>query len=152
MYKAGILRLILYGCESSFLTLGEEHILRVFEDRVLRSIFGSKRDEMIGSWRKLHNAELHSFCYSTSVIRMIKSGRMRWTGHVAYAGEKRNECRILAGKPGGKNHEEDLDIGGRIILTDLREIGWGGVDWIDLTVDREQWRAFVTTAMNRLLE
>jgi hypothetical protein len=78
------------------LTLREEHRLRVFEDRVLRRIFGPKRDEVTGGWRKLHKGELHNLYSSTSIIRMMKSRRMRWAGHVAHIEEKRNACRILA--------------------------------------------------------
>jgi hypothetical protein len=79
-----------YGCETRSLTLREEHRLRVFENRVLRRIFGPKRDEVIGGWRKLHNEELHNLYCSQSIIRIIKSRRMRWAGHVARKGEKRN--------------------------------------------------------------
>jgi hypothetical protein len=74
----------------------------VFENRVLRRIFGPKRDEVIGGWRKLHNVELHNLYGSPSIIRIIKSGRMRWGGHVARMGEKRNAYRILVRKPEGK--------------------------------------------------
>jgi hypothetical protein len=80
----------------------EEHRLRVFENRVLRRIFGSKRDEVTGEWRKLHNEELRDLYYSPSIIRIIKSRRMRWAGHVARMGEKRNVYRLLVGKPKGK--------------------------------------------------
>jgi hypothetical protein len=76
--------------------------MRVFENRVLRRIFGPKRDEVTGGWRKLHDEELHNLYGSPSIIRMIKSRRMRWTGHVARMGEKRNAYRILVGKPQGK--------------------------------------------------
>jgi hypothetical protein len=69
---------------------------------VLRRIFGSKRDEVTGGRKKLHNEELHNLCYSQIIIRMIKSRRMKWAGHVARMGEKRNACRILVGKPEGK--------------------------------------------------
>jgi hypothetical protein len=72
-----------YGCETWSLTLREEHRLRVFENRVLRRIFGLKRDEGTGDWRKLHNEELHRLYSSPSIIRMMKSRRMRWAGHVA---------------------------------------------------------------------
>jgi hypothetical protein len=75
--------------------------VRVFENRVLR-IFGPKRDEVTGGWRKLHNEELHNLYSSPSIIRMIKSRRMRWSGHVAEMGEKRNAYRILVGNPIGK--------------------------------------------------
>jgi hypothetical protein len=84
------------------LTLREEHRLRVFENRVLRRIFGPKRDEVTGKWRKLHNEQLHNLYSSPNIIRMIKSRRMRWAGHVARMGEKRNSYRILVGKPEGR--------------------------------------------------
>jgi hypothetical protein len=74
----------------------------VFENRVLRRIFGPKRDEVTGEWRKLHNKELHDLYSSPSVIRIIKWRRMRWAGHVARMGEKRNAYRLLVGKPEGK--------------------------------------------------
>jgi hypothetical protein len=121
----------------------------VFENRVLRGAFGPKRDEVIGSWRKLHNEELHNLYGSPSIIRMIKSRRMRWARHVTCTGEKRNVYRILVGKPEGKRplgrsrrRWEDN------IRMDLRERGWGGMDWIDLAQDRDQWRALVNTVMN----
>jgi hypothetical protein len=81
---------VLYGCETLSLTLREEHRLRVFENRVLRRIFGPKRDEVTGEWRKLHNEELHSLYSSPDIIRQIKSRRMRWAEHVARMGEERN--------------------------------------------------------------
>jgi hypothetical protein len=84
------------------LTLREEHKLRVFENRVLRRIFGRKRNEVIGEWRKLHNEELRDLYSSPSIIRIIKSRRMRWAGHLARIGEKRNAYRLLVGKPEGK--------------------------------------------------
>jgi hypothetical protein len=76
--------------------------MRVFENRVLRRIFGPKRDEVTGEWRKLHNEELHDLYSSQSIIRIIKSWRMRWAGHVARMGEKRNAYRLLVGNPEGK--------------------------------------------------
>jgi hypothetical protein len=81
IYKTVILAVVLYGCESWSLTLREEHRLRVFENRVLRRIFGPKREED-GSWRKLHNDEIHNLYSSPNIVRMIKSRRMRWAGHV----------------------------------------------------------------------
>jgi hypothetical protein len=92
IYKIIILHVILYGCEIWSLTLKEEHRLRVFENKVLRRIFGPKRDEVTGGWRKLHNEELHDLCSSPSIIRIIKSRRMRWAGHVARMGKR--EMRI----------------------------------------------------------
>jgi hypothetical protein len=90
---------VLYGFETWSLTLSEEHRLRVFENRVLRRIFGPKRDEVTGGWRKLHNEEPQNLYSSPSIIRLIKTRRMRWAGHVARMREKRDEYRILVGKP-----------------------------------------------------
>jgi hypothetical protein len=89
MYKTIILPVILYGCATWSLTLREEHRLRVFENRVLRKIFGPKRDDMTGEWRKLHNEELHNLYSSPNIIRQIKSRRMRWARHVSRMGEER---------------------------------------------------------------
>jgi hypothetical protein len=83
MYKTIILPVVVYGCETWSLTLREEHRLRVFENRVLRRIFGLRRDEVTGEWRKLHNKKLHGLYSSPSIIRIIKSRRIRWAGHVA---------------------------------------------------------------------
>jgi hypothetical protein len=98
IYKTIILPVILYGCETWSLTIREEHELVVFENSVLRRIFGLKRDGVTGGWRKLHKEELHNLYSSPSIIRNIKS-RMRWAGYVARMGEKRNVYRLLAGKP-----------------------------------------------------
>jgi hypothetical protein len=81
-----VLPVVLYGCETWFLTLRAEHRLRVFLNRVLRKIFEPKRDEVTGEWRKLHNEELRDLYCSPSIIKMVKSRRMRWTGHVARMG------------------------------------------------------------------
>jgi hypothetical protein len=99
IYKTIILPVVLNGCETWSLTLREEHRLRVFENRVLRRIFGPKRDEVTGEWRELHNKELHDLYASPSIIRIIKLRRMRWAGHVARMGEKRHAYRLLVGKP-----------------------------------------------------
>jgi hypothetical protein len=121
----------------------------VFENRVLRRIFGRERDEVTGDWRKLHNEELHRLYSSPSIIRMIKSRRMRLTGHVARMREKRNAYRIFVGKPQGNRL---LRRPGRRwvdnIKIDRSEIGWYGMDWIDLAKDRDHWRALVNTVMN----
>jgi hypothetical protein len=83
IYRTKILPVVLYGCKTWSVTLREEHRLRVFENRVLRRIFGPKRDEVMGEWRRLHNEELDDLYSSPNIIRVIKSRRMRWTGHVA---------------------------------------------------------------------
>jgi hypothetical protein len=94
---------VLYGCETWSITVREKHRLRGFENGVLRRIFGPKRDEKTGDCRKLHNEVLHNLYSSPNVIRMIKSRRTRWAGHVARMGEHRNAYRILVGKPEGKS-------------------------------------------------
>jgi hypothetical protein len=101
IYKTVILPVVLYGCETWSLTLRGEHRLRVFENRVLRRIFGPKREED-GSWRKLHNDEFHSLYSSPNIVRVFKSSRMRWAGRVARMGEGRGVYRVLVGRPEGK--------------------------------------------------
>jgi hypothetical protein len=149
IYKTIILSVVLYGCETWSLTLREEHRLRVFENRVLRRIFGPKRDEVTGEWRKLHNKELHDLYPSPSIITIIKSRRMRWADHVARMGEKKNAYRLLVGKPEGKRplgrpRRRWVDN----IRMDLGEVGWGDVDWIGLAQDRNRWRALVSSVLN----
>jgi hypothetical protein len=114
----------------------------MFENTVLSRIFGPKRDEVTGEWRKLHNEELRNLYASPSIIRIIKSRRMRWAGHVARMGEKRNAYRLLVGKlegkrPLGRPRPRRVDN----IRMDLGEVGWGDVDWIGLAKDRNRWRA-----------
>jgi hypothetical protein len=92
----------LYGYETLSLTLREEHRLRVIENRVLRGIFGPKRDEVTGEWRRLHNEELSDLYSSPNIIRVIKSSRMRWVSDVACMGEGRGAYRILVGRPEGR--------------------------------------------------
>jgi hypothetical protein len=102
IYKTVILPVVLYWCETWSLTLREEHRLRVFENRVLRRIFGPKRDEVTREWRKLHYEELHILYSSPNIFRQIKSRRMRWIGHVAFMGEERNVYRVFMRKSEGK--------------------------------------------------
>jgi hypothetical protein len=128
--------------------LGEEHRLRVFENRVLRKIFGPKREED-GSWKKLHNDELHRLYSSPNIVRVIKSRRMRWAGHVARMGEGKGVYRLLVGRsegkrsPGRPRRRWEYNI-----KMDLRETGVDGANWIQLAQDRVRWRACVNTVMN----
>jgi hypothetical protein len=121
----------------------------VFENRVLRRIFGPKRDEVTGEWRKLHNEELHNLYSSPNIFRQVKSRRMRWAGHVARMGEDRKLYKVLVGKLEGRRPLERprrrWEDG---IRMDIREIGLGGVDWIGLAQDRDRWRAVVSAVMN----
>jgi hypothetical protein len=144
-----IFPLVLYGCETWSLTLREEHRLRVFKNRVLRRIFGPKRGEVTGGWRKLRKEELHNLYSSPSIIRMVKSRRMRWSGHVAQMDEKRNAYMILVRKSEGKRpvgRPRSRWVAN--IKMDLREIGWNRIDWIDLAQDRNYWKGLVNTVMN----
>jgi hypothetical protein len=131
------------------MALREEHRLRVSENRVLRRRFGPKRDEVTGEWRKLHNEELRDLYTSPSIIRIIKSKRMRQAGHVARMGEKRNAYRLLVGKsegkgPLGRPRRRCVDN----ISMDLGEVGWSDVDCIGLAQDRNRWRAVVNSVLN----
>jgi hypothetical protein len=130
IHKTVTLPVALYGCETWSLTLREEHRLRVFENRVLRKIFGPKREED-RSWRKLHNDGLHSLYSWPNIVRVITSRRMRWAEHVARMGEGRGVYRVLVGRPEGKR---PLGRPGRRwednIKMDLREIGIDGANWI----------------------
>jgi hypothetical protein len=94
-----IVPVVLNGCETWSLILRKEYKLRMFENRVLRRIFGPKRDGVTGGWRKLHNEKLHDLYSSASIIKIIKSRRMRWAGHVVRMGEKRSVYRLLVRKP-----------------------------------------------------
>jgi hypothetical protein len=119
----------------------------VFENRVLRKIFGPKRDEVTGEWRKLHNEELYILYSSPNIIRQVKSWRM-WAGHVARMGEESEGYNVLVGKPEGRRSlgrpRRRWEDG---IRMDLREIGWVGVEWIQLAQDRDRWRAVVNAMM-----
>jgi hypothetical protein len=107
-------------------------MLRVFDNRVLRGIVVSKRGEVTGEWRKLHNEELHDRYCTPNIVRVIKSRRMRWAGHVARLGEGIDVCRVLVGKPEGRNHWGDPDVDGRIILR-LIFRKWNVGVWIGLS-------------------
>jgi hypothetical protein len=128
--------------------LREEHRLRVSENRVLRRIFGPKREED-GSWRKLHNDELHILYSSSNIFRVIMSRRMRWARHVVRMGEGRGVYRVLFWRPEGKRPlgrprrrwEDNIKM-------DLRHIGIDGTNWIRLAQNKVRWRAFVKTIMN----
>ena len=93
----------MHGCETWSLTLREERRLRVFENRVLRKVFGPKRVEVTGEWRKLHNEELNDSYSLPNIVRLVKWRRIRWTGHVARMGKDRGVQRVLVGKPEGKS-------------------------------------------------
>ncbi|KAJ4438112.1 hypothetical protein ANN_14051 [Periplaneta americana] len=142
IYKTVILPVVLYGCETWTLTLREEHRLRVFENKVLRKIFGAKRDEVTGEWRKLHNTELHALYSSPDIIRNIKSRRLRWAGHVACMGESRNAYIVLVGRPEGKRPLGRPRRRWEDIKMDLREVGYDDRDWIAAVekVTAEHWK------------
>ena len=127
----------------------EEHRLRVFENRVLRRIFAPKRNGITGEWRKLLSEELNSLYSSPNIVRVIKSRRMRWAGHVARMEEGRGVQKVLVGKPGGK---KPLGRPRRRwkdnIKMDLQEVGRGCGDLMELAKDRNRWRALVSTVMN----
>jgi hypothetical protein len=112
-------------------------------------LFGPKRKEVTGEWRRLYNEELNDLYLSPTIIRVIKSRRMRWAGHVARMGEGKGAYRILVGRPEGRRplgrprrRWEDY------IKMDLQEVGWGGMDWIDMAQDRDRWRAVGNAVMN----
>ena len=121
----------------------------MFENKVLRRVFGAKRDEIIREWRKLHNAELYALYSSPGIISNLKSRRLRWAKHVARMEQSRNEYRVLVGKPEGKSplgrprHRWEDNI--KMVLG---EVGCDAGEWIDLGEDRDQWRAYVRAVMN----
>jgi hypothetical protein len=149
IYKTIILPVVPYESETWPLTVRVEHKLRVLETRALRRIFGPKWDGVTGGWRELHNEELHNLYSSPSIIKIIKSRGMRWAGHVARMGEKRNVYKLLVGKPEGKRplgrpRRRWMDN----IKMDLLEIGLSVVHLIGLTRDRCSWRALVNSVMD----
>jgi len=128
--------------------LREERKLRVFENMVLRRIFGSRRDEVTGDWRRLHNEELNDLYCSPNIVRVIKSRRIRWTGHVARMGEERGVYRVLVGKPERKRPlRRPRYRWVNNIRTDLQEVGCGYLDWIGLAQDRDRWWTLVSAVM-----
>jgi hypothetical protein len=140
--------MVLYGCETWSVTLREEYRSKVFENRVLRRIFGPKRDKVIGGWRKLHNEELYTLYCSPSIIRIIKSMRMRLAGHMVRMREKKNVYRLLVRKlegkrPLGRPRCRWMDN----IKMDFVERRWGGVGWIGLAEDVYRRRAIVKAVM-----
>jgi hypothetical protein len=129
--------------------LREERRLKVFENRVLRGVFGAKRDEVTGEWRKLHNEELNYLYSLLNIVRVVKSRRMRWAGHVACMVEERVVHRMLVGKPEGKRQlgrprcrwEDNIKM-------DLQDVGVGCGDWIESAQERDRERSFVSTVKN----
>ena len=130
--------MVLYGCET--------WSLRVFEKKVLRRVFGPKRNEVTGEWRKLHDEELNDLYSLPNIVRVLKSRRMRWAGHMARMGEDRGVHRVLVGKPEGKRPlgrprrrwEDNIKM-------DPQEVGGGRGDWMELVQDRDRWRELVGT-------
>jgi hypothetical protein len=114
----------------------------------LRRIFGPKREEVAGGWRRLYDDDLQNLYTFPHTVRVIKSRRMRWAGHVASMGEMRSAYKLLVGKPEGKRpHGKQRNIWEDKITMYLREIGWKNVDWIHLTQDRGMWWTLVNTVM-----
>jgi hypothetical protein len=148
IYKTVIQPVVLYGCEIWPFTIRNEHRLRVFEKRVLRRIFGPKRDEVAGEWRKLHSVELHNLYSSPDIIRQIKSRRMGWAD-MWHAWERREERNgFWWENPKERDHLEDQGVDGSIgsvwILERLAE----DIQWVQLAQDRGRWRALVYMVMN----
>ena len=144
-----ILLVLLYGCETWSLTSREERKPRVFQNTVLRRIFGLNKDEVTREWRKLNNEELNDLYSSPNIVRVIKSRIIRWAGHVACMGERRGVYRVLVGKLEGKRPlERPRSRWEDNIKMDIEEVGCGGMDRIELAQDRDRWRALVNSVMN----
>jgi len=143
------LPVVLYGCETWSLTLREERRLKVCENKMLRRICGSKRDEVTEDWRKLHSEELNDLYSSPNIARVIKSRRMRWPGHVARMGDRRGVYRVLVGKPEARSPlGKTRRRWGDNIKMDFQEVGCVGVDWIELVQGTDSWQKFVNAVMN----
>jgi hypothetical protein len=124
---------VLYGCETWSLTSREGHRWSAFEIKVIRRIFGPQRDAVTGGWRKLNNEGLYGLYCSLGTVRVIKSWRMRWMVHVARMGKMRNKYNIFVRKPEGRRPlGRPRRFWENSITTDLKEIGFGGMDWIRL--------------------
>jgi hypothetical protein len=141
VYRTIILPFVLYGFETWSLELRQERKLRVFENMVLRRIFGPRRDEVTGNWRRLHNEEPNDLYCSPNIVWMIKWRRMRWAGHVARMGEERGVYSELMRKkegkrPLGRPRRRWVDN----IRMDPQDAGCGYMDWIELAQDRDRWR------------
>jgi hypothetical protein len=149
IYRTIILSEVLYGCETWSLKLREERRLRVFENRVLRRLFGPKRDEVMGEGRKLHNKELNDLYSLPNIVWVVKSSQMRWAGHVAHMWADRGVCRVLVGKPEGKRPlGRPRRRGEDSIKMDLQEVGGGRGNWMVMARDKDRWRALVGTVRN----
>jgi len=131
IYRTIILPVVLFGCETWSLTLRKERRLRVYENRVLRRLFGPKRDEVTGEWRKLHNEKLSDPYSSPNIVRVIKSRRMRWAGHLARIGKRKGAHRVLVGMTEGKRPLGRLRTDGSIILRRIFR-KWDGMAWTGL--------------------
>jgi len=147
MYRTIILPVVLYGCETWSLTLREERKLRVFENMVLRRMFGPRRDEVTGEWRRLHKEELNDLYSSPNIVRVIKSRRIRWAGHVARMGEESECIGSWWGNRREKDHLGDLGVDGWVILGWISR-RWDVGIWIGLDQDRDRWRTLVSAVMN----
>ena len=121
----------------------------MFENMVLRRIFGPRKDEVTGEWRRLHNEELNDLYSSPNILRVIKSRRMRWAGHVTRMGEENGVYRVLVGKREGRSPLGKPRRRWAVnIRMDLQEVGCVYRDWIGLAQDRDRWRTLVSAVMN----